>query len=110
MDLDARWQQRFDRTRQRLALKERAIVHLGGQCRICGYDRCPAAMVFHHEDPAEKDFEISSSMSWARIEQELRKCVLLCTRCHAEVHYGMHPSYIVLEDEDRGWDGDDLEC
>ncbi len=35
--------------------------------------------------------------SWEMIEKELKKCVLLCCRCHREVHDGLHPGY--LEDE-----------
>ena len=46
--------------------------------------------------------------SWARIVRELDKCVLLCCRCHREVHDGMHPGYLVLEDRGRDEDDDDL--
>jgi len=43
------------------------------------------------------------------IRKELDKCVLLCCRCHREVHDGWHPQYIVFEDLDRRPDVDDLE-
>ena len=56
---------------------------------------------FHHLDPAEKDFSISDGTSWKWIEPELRKCELLCARCHREVHDGLHPSYLVDEDMGR---------
>jgi len=84
---------------RRKALRDRAVAHLGGKCRICGYDGCVAAFDFHHGDPLVKDFTISNRMtSWERIELEVSKCVLLCCRCHREVHYGLHPGYIVTDE------------
>lgn len=100
MDYDARWQRRFEATQRRQALKDRAIEYKGGRCVICKYDRCASAMVFHHTDPRTKDFSISSRMSWEAIVQELDKCTLVCSNCHAEIHAGYHPSYLVFEDDD----------
>ena len=99
-ELDARWQRNFEAAQRRLEAKERAIAYLGGKCRICGYDRCPSAMAFHHMDPWEKDFEISSRVSWEKAKPELDKCVLLCFNCHQEVHAGWHPEY--LSDDELG--------
>jgi hypothetical protein len=89
--------------KRRRELRERAVAHLGGKCLICGYDNCPSAFDFHHVNAMEKDFTISAKMtSWEAIERELKKCVLLCARCHREVHDGLHPGFI---DEGRyGWD------
>jgi hypothetical protein len=43
----------------------------------------------------EKEFNISSKMtSFKAIQAELDKCVLLCCRCHREVHDGLHPGYL----------------
>ncbi len=76
-------------------------------------------MDFHHPDALEKDFSISSKItSFAAIEAELRKCVLLCSRCHREVHDGLHANYIIDVDDGRGQlplgdedpYEDDLEC
>ena len=97
-ELDARWQRNFEASQKRLTLKERAIAHLGGHCQICGYDRCLSAFDFHHIDAREKDFTISASMSWDRIEPELKKCVLLCSNCHREVHAGWHPQYLEIDE------------
>lgn len=83
----------------------RAIEHLGRYCAICRYDglTCPSAMDFHHPDPFEKDFAISARLtSFEAIRTELAKCVLLCARCHREVHDGMHPGYIEHQDVARG--------
>jgi 5-methylcytosine-specific restriction endonuclease McrA len=87
----------------RLDLKQRAIKHMGGKCQICGYNRCPRAMEFHHLDPEKKSFSISSFITghtydvtadyveqvWGAVEWELRKCVLLCSNCHREVESGV---------------------
>lgn len=99
---------RFRDSQRRRVLREHAVTLLGGRCRICGYDRCPAAMDFHHVDPLEKDFAISERMGWAAVERELRKCVLLCATCHREVHEGLHPSFLVQPDDGRGIDRDEM--
>lgn len=99
-DYDQRWARNFNRAQRRLELKERAIAYLGGQCKLCKYSSCPAALVFHHVDPREKEFEISSRMSWEAIQKELNRCELLCSNCHAEVHAGWHPSLLLADDWD----------
>lgn len=106
--LDERWQRNFEAAGKRADLKERAVAHLGGRCTVCGYDKCPSAFDFHHIDPDEKDFVISSKTSWEAIEPELKKCVLLCANCHREVHAGWHPRLLNL-DEGRGGDRYELD-
>lgn len=110
---DERWQRNFEASQKRLALKERAIAFLGGSCCKCGYDKCPAAFDFHHLNPREKDFDISSRVAWSdTLEAELKKCVLLCANCHREAHAGWHSDLI---DDDWGnggdlnWDGEDTD-
>lgn len=73
---------------RRFAVKKRAVAYKGGSCKRCGYSKCLNALQFHHTDPSQKDFSFSSnhSRSWARIQAELDKCVLLCSNCHVEVH------------------------
>ena len=69
-----------------------AIDLSGGKCLLCGYQRCPEALEFHHRDEGGKDFSISDkgySRSWARVRAEIAKCVLLCANCHREVHVGL---------------------
>lgn len=79
--------------RRRQRIKERAVEYKGGKC-VCGYDRCTAAMHFHHIDPKQKEFDISGSanLSWDRIRQELDKCIMLCANCHAEVTWERMPT------------------
>lgn len=77
-------------TLRRRATKQQALEYLGGQCLACGYNLCLSALAFHHLDPSRKDFNIShTSRSWEHIRPELDKCILLCSRCHAEVHDGL---------------------
>lgn len=107
-DLDQRWTRNFNATQMRTWLKEQAVAYLGGKCRVCGYHKCLAALDFHHRDPREKDFEISSKMSWEAIEPELRKVVPLCKNCHAETHAGLHPQFIDVAREEDTADEYDL--
>ncbi len=101
------WKKKQAAAQRRQELREQAIKYLGGRCRICGYNRCPAAFDFHHVEMLTKDFTISAAMtSWERIRPELDKCVLLCATCHREVHAGLHPDYI---DHDGGHSMYDLE-
>lgn len=89
----AQCKNKFYVDRRRKELKKKAVTLKGGKCALCGYDRCVAALDFHHL--FDKDFGISKNghtMSWAKMEAELRKCILLCCRCHAEVHSGLHLS------------------
>ena len=70
--------------------KLKMIEYKGGKCLCCGYGLCPSAMDFHHLDPSKKDFALSgSTMSFEKAKPELDKCVLLCCRCHREVHAGL---------------------
>jgi hypothetical protein len=71
--------------------KAKAVEYKGGKCQICGYDKCYAALQFHHLDPDKKDFSIGNARSWgfSRIQDELDKCLLVCANCHAEIHQGM---------------------
>ena len=76
----------------RRGLKKKLVAEAGGACVICGYERCIAALQFHHVDPAKKEFGIGrggSIISLDVLREEARKCVLLCANCHAEVEAGV---------------------
>jgi transposase len=80
--------------RHRRQVKALLVAEAGGRCRVCGYDRCVAALGFHHLDPAEKRIGIGEgglSLSIAVLRAETAKCVLLCSNCHAEVESGVSP-------------------
>lgn len=71
--------------------KRKAVEYKGGICVICGYGECDEALDFHHLDSKIKLFSISHgyNRSWGMVANELDKCVLLCCRCHAELHAGV---------------------
>jgi transposase len=78
-------------SRHRRQLKAMLVAEAGGCCVICGYDRLPRALEFHHVDPADKAFNLSRrgvTLSVEALRAEARKCVLLCSNCHAEVESG----------------------
>lgn len=76
--------------KRRNKVKQMAVDYLGGKCKKCGYNKCIAALEFHHKDPSKKEFGISAKghcRSWKRVKKELDKCDLLCANCHREVEY-----------------------
>lgn len=70
----------------------------GARCGVCGYDRCLAALDFHHRDPTKKELGIGTGNTpgIARLRLEARKCLLVCANCHREIHAGLHPEYLDL--------------
>lgn len=59
-------------------------------CSICGYNKLPEILEFHHTNPKEKDLGISvminKSCALEKIKKEIAKCVILCPNCHREIH------------------------
>ena len=69
--------------------KRQLVEMLGGKCEKCGYDRCLAALQFHHRDPKEKKFSLSTVGMLRKLNmlvEEAKKCMLLCANCHCEHH------------------------
>lgn len=64
-------------------------------CKKCGYSKethpefSTYALEFHHTRD-DKEFAVSlgtgRGYSLDRIKKEIAKCVILCSRCHAETH------------------------
>jgi 5-methylcytosine-specific restriction endonuclease McrA len=78
--------------KRRKKLREMAREYAGGKCAICGYDKCARALSFHHLDPKKKEFGVAAkglTRSWAKIQKEIDKCILICANCHMEVHDGL---------------------
>lgn len=81
----------YQRIKKR-TIKHNLIQYKGGKCQRCGYDKCEGALQFHHRDPAEKEFTLSSTniskeITMEKLYAEVDKCDLLCANCHAEIHY-----------------------
>jgi hypothetical protein len=70
--------------------KKKLVDFFGGGCTVCGYNKCIGALEFHHKDPSEKEFNISNNIingvSWDECIIEASKCLLVCNRCHREIH------------------------
>lgn len=71
-------------------------IKSGMECSSCGYSKkthksfkTQALQFHHHQD--NKSFEVSNGvnrgMSIEKIKEEMDKCVVLCSRCHAESHF-----------------------
>lgn len=85
--------------------KQRMVDSMGGCCQICGYNKTTNALEFHHLDPSEKEMGFGAIrgniVGWNKIIIELRKCILLCSNCHKEIHEGITkiPSSFSIFDE-----------
>ena len=73
--------------------KNRMIDSMGGCCQVCSYNKSSRALEFHHLDPTIKDIGFggarASNVSWKKLVVELRKCILVCSNCHKEIHDGI---------------------
>ena len=73
--------------------KRLCVEYKGSTCAICGIVGHPAIFDFHHENPDEKEFAISSykgrngSQLTEEVTRELDKCSLVCSNCHRYIHY-----------------------
>lgn len=75
--------------KRRDKIKIMAVEYKGGKCEKCEYNKCIAALDFHHIDPQQKDFNLARhgyTRSWDKVKKELDKCILVCRRCHREIH------------------------
>ena len=74
-------------------IKKKDFVNVAKECgcQKCGYNKCLDALEFHHINPAEKDYAIAQMThdhrTQEQIENELKKCIVLCANCHREFHY-----------------------
>jgi len=66
---------------------------LGAKCALCGYSQNYASLDFHHL--RDKRFPVNTSAMQKPlelIEEEIKKCVLLCRNCHNDIH---HPVFSI---------------
>lgn len=75
-------------TKARQKRKSDLVYIHGGKCSFCGYNKCIGALQFHHINPEEKRYQLSSGNchSWEEDVEESKKCILLCANCHIELH------------------------
>jgi hypothetical protein len=68
-------------------IKQKCVDYKGGKCSKCGYNKCNAALDFHHIDPTKKELKLSKNRrKWETLKAELDKCILVCANCHREIH------------------------
>lgn len=89
----ASWQRKYVKA---IGKRENLIAMRGNSCESCGYNTCLDALEFHHVDPAIKEFTlgVKGFIKHAdAIFQEARKCKLLCSNCHRNVHAVVNDKY-----------------
>ena len=70
-------------------LKKKAVDYKGGKCQCCGYNKCLAALEFHHTDPSKKSPTYHKRFCYwgfERQKEELENCIIVCSNCHREIH------------------------
>ena len=83
-----------DKNNERRTDKIIYLEYKGSKCIKCGYNKCPAALSFHHRISNEKEFWIgglnerlnSINELEERIKKEIDKCDILCMNCHTLEH------------------------
>jgi hypothetical protein len=85
---------RFIDKKRRYEYKEKIIKELGGKCNNCGIkpsEEWPVVCFdFHHCD-GKKEHNISVLINTSKrnktiIENEIKKCIILCSNCHRKLH------------------------
>lgn len=71
---------------RRVRAKIAAVVLLGGSCSRCGWSGDLRGFAFHHVQG--KKFNVGDMLNypWSTVKKELKKCELLCVRCHVLEH------------------------
>ena len=80
--------------KNRYLYKQECRNILGAKCVVCNYDKCQNALHFHHINPKTKNFTVSDAFSRRgyteeEVQAEIKKCILVCANCHAEIHSGL---------------------
>ena len=76
--------------RERKARLVELIRSLRDRCVRCDESH-QACLVFHHRNPAQKEFTIAyaAAQGWSeqKIREEIDKCDVLCANCHRKEHW-----------------------
>ena len=89
----------IDEQHERIKLENKifAVRLLGNKCCKCGYRKNLSALEFHHVDEKkEKGIAKLLCGSRERLIKELKKCILVCCRCHREIHHPEWESSIIF--------------
>jgi hypothetical protein len=90
---------RLDRNTETLKRKSEWI----NSFKVNGCSKCEEkryhVLDFHHTDPTQKEMHIGSKKgSYKKIEQEIKKCIVLCSNCHRDFHYLERSEDITVEE------------
>lgn len=61
-------------------------------CDICGYNKCPTALEWHHTGD-NKNFNPGDILRKGTVQslqdyrKETEQCILVCANCHREIHW-----------------------
>lgn len=81
------------KTSERVLMVREHIRALRTKCKYCP-ETHPSCLDFHHRNPAEKSFNISSSQlgnrSISAIDAEIAKCDVICSNCHRKLHWPLN--------------------
>lgn len=90
---EKKWKENNIKRNQKINLKLRELkLENGGKCKKCPENRLHV-LEFHHINPENKINQISNLLNfygkgnWNIIEEEVKKCILLCSNCHKDFHY-----------------------
>lgn len=75
--------------RKELAYQRGVREKLSRGCDICGYNKCPTALEWHHPED-NKEYNPSDLLrdgTYKKYQEETQKCQLLCANCHRELHF-----------------------
>jgi len=76
-----------NKQKKRHKLKEELVKIMGGVCRKCGYNKYMGALEFAHIKKINKEEELARlivKLDKKNAIEEIKKCILLCNRCHRE--------------------------
>lgn len=63
-------------------------IKLRNGCSLCGYNKNPAALDFHHRENKVGAISIvRNNFGLKKLLEEIDKCEILCANCHRELTY-----------------------
>ncbi len=82
-------QRKQHRTSKRREKKAEAVLKFNSCCSRCSGSFPDYVFEFHHTEPEHKEYSPSQLFMLCdeKINQELAKCVMVCSNCHKIIHH-----------------------
>jgi hypothetical protein len=78
------------------------VSQLGGKCSVCKYKTNLSGLEFHHVNPENKKFNLGlptfSHKPMKVLQEEVSKCVLMCSNCHREHHFSNYDDFQTMDE------------